>query len=120
MIDYEIESLELDYPYIMSIEREVEKENEHGVTIPAEPETVTDNIRCDYAVSSSFNATQTASVNGVNYSGIVFCSPLVDIHTGDTIHLEIASNKRIQFETGEPIYYSCHWEIPVLRKEKGV
>lgn len=119
-IQQEIAILSSTYWHLMTIEREEVIEEEWGEkTSTGEYIEISSNISCAFSSTTGRNTNQTSGSNDIQYDGIVFCDPDVDIQTGDRVVVTFENGLSRKYDAGEPQYYPSHWEIPVIREDKA-
>jgi len=78
------------------------------------------NVPCALSKKTLKATNQTETSNNIEYEAHLFLDPGVLIKPGDKIIITIAANNesRIMY-AGEPLVYSSHQEVPLMRDERA-
>lgn len=79
-------------------------------------ELVYDDIPCAVSFTSGSTENITDTTQPINYIGVLFARPEIDIKAGDWIVADVLGHKR-EFRAGEGIVYQSHIEVPLIRKD---
>jgi len=109
--------IESTYGHKATIKGYRESKTEYGST-KHDKVIVVEDILCALSQNSrNFNTTQNLS-NDISYTAKLFCSPDIEVNTGDEIIVSIGFTTR-EFKAGEPYIYESHQEIPLLRESEA-